>query len=136
MTLPEPGKIRFTFLTQLPRDDGCGLVVAQMLTGRPYEDLAALVDWGDQSSHYMSWETVKDLLSKLDLILGESRQATRWADIRGLAFVHVKPDHYVLYDAENAVFYDPGLAAGPDTETSLVPMAYYPVRSPLAAAEG
>lgn len=136
MPYPTPDRIRFIFSTQLPRDDGCGLVVAQMLTGRPYEEIAALVDWGSRPDHYMSWETVCDLLAKLDLKLGDSAEATRWSEIHGLAFVHVEPDHYILYDADNQVFYDPGLAEGPDTETSLVPMEYYPVRLPLIGTTG
>lgn len=135
MALPLPSKIRFEFLTQLPRDDGCGLVVAQMLTGRPYNEIAGLVEWGTQTDHYMSWDTVRDLLGKLDVILGESRPAKSWPEIRSLAFVHVEPDHYILYDADNGVFYDPGLPVGPDTQTSLVPIAYYPVRPPLAGTD-
>lgn len=132
MAFPARSKIRFKFLTQRPRDDGCGLIVAQMLTGRSYEEIAGLVDWGNQTSHYMSWGAVKNLLSELDLTRGASRPTTDWSEIEGLAFVHVQPDHYILYDADNEVFYDPALVVGPDTETNLIPIAYYQVTSPLA----
>jgi hypothetical protein len=118
----------FQFVTQLPRDDGCGVVVLQMLSGQPYEQLAGMIDWGRQTNHYMTWGQLFDVLVKLRLNIGESRVATSWADIDGVAVVHLQGDHYILCDADNAVFYDPGLAVGPDTESSLIPMSYFSVR--------
>lgn len=130
MTPPAPKSVRFQFVTQLPRDDGCGVVVLQILTGQPYDKLAGMVDWGSQTNHYMTGSQLFGVLVKLGLNIGESRAATSWADIGGVAVVHVQGDHYILYDADNTVFYDPGLAVGPNTASSLIPMSYFSVRAP------
>ncbi len=53
-----------------------------------------------------------------------------WGDIEGVALVHVKPDHFVLYDAENHVFYDPAQLAGPDTDSDCLPISYLTVQPP------
>jgi hypothetical protein len=44
------------FVTQCPRDDGCGVFVLQMLTGKPYDQIASMIDWGDQTNHYTTWK--------------------------------------------------------------------------------
>lgn len=130
MTLPASENVRFQFATQRPRDDGCGLFVLQMLTGRPYEQLAGMIDWGVRTNHYTTWKELRGVLAELEWSTGELRAAEKWDDIGGVAIVHVQGDHFILYDADNGAFYDPGQPKGPAIESSLIPMSYLPVRLP------
>ncbi len=127
MSQPRPDQVRFAFHTQLPRDDGCGIRVLQMLTGIPYDRLAAMVDWGDRSVHYMRWEDVRSVLTRLGWPIGAAAEAHDWREIQGVAIVHVEGDHFILYDADNGLFYDPGVLNGPDVATQHVPISHLPV---------
>ncbi|WP_245456117.1 hypothetical protein [Rhizobium leguminosarum] len=130
MTQPAADKVRFKFVTQCPRDDGCGVFVLQMLTGKPYDQIASMIDWGVQTNHYTTWKELRDVLTELGWRTGGLRKADSWGDVRGVAVVHVEGDHFILYDADNGVFYDPGQPDGPDLHSRLVPMSYIAVQSP------
>lgn len=121
---------RFPFVTQLPRDDGCGVVVLQMLTGKSYDALAAMIGWDRGAVHYSTWKELTGVLSALGWDIGEPRPATSWGEISGVAVVHVEPDHFMLYDAGSATFYDPGQLTGPQSQSALIPMSYLSVRPP------
>lgn len=69
-------KSEFTFHTQLPHDDGCGLRVLQMLTDREYDDLASMVDWGDRRVHYMRWAGIRQVLDAVEKRHGEPMPAS------------------------------------------------------------
>ena len=125
------GRPRFRFITQLPRDDGCGVFVLQMLTGEPYDTLAGMIDWGAQTHHHTTWKDLRGVLSRLGWHVGRPRRVQQWASIAGVALVHVAPDHFMLYDAENALFYDPSMADGPSRESGQVPISYLPIALPL-----
>ena len=99
-----------------------------MLTGKPYDQLAGMIDWGAQANHYTTWKDLCGVLVALGWDIGELRQATSWDDIRGVAVVHVEGDHFILYDADNGAFYDPGQLEGPDLDSQLIPMSYLSVR--------
>ncbi|WP_237361697.1 hypothetical protein [Rhizobium gallicum] len=130
MTQPAAHKVRFKFVTQCPRDDGCGVFVLQMLTGKPYDQIASMIDWGVQTNHYTTWKELRGVLAELGWHTGGLCKAKSWGDVRGVAVVHVEGDHFILYDADNGIFYDPGQSDGPDLHTRLVPMSYLPVQSP------
>lgn len=51
----------------------------------------------------------------------------------GVAVVHVEGDHFILYDADDGIFYDPGQWEGPDLETQLVPLSCLCVHLPKTA---
>ena len=133
LTRPASDKARFQFITQRPRDDGCGVFVLQMLTGRPYNQLAGMIDWGVRTNHYTTWKDLCGVLVALGWDIGELRQAGSWDDIPGVAVVHVEGDHFILYDADNGAFYDPGQSKGPDRESRLIPLSYLAVRPPESA---
>ncbi|MEO5805865.1 hypothetical protein [Devosia sp.] len=134
MTQNAPQNMRFEFVTQRPRDDGCGIFVLQMLTGKPYDQIASMIDWGAQKNHYTTWKELQGVLSQLGWRADAIRSATRWDDIDGVAIVHVEPDHFVLYDADNSVFYDPGQPEGPELSSRHTPMSYLRVQPPQAVA--
>ncbi|MGO7031602.1 hypothetical protein ACCS91_30730 [Rhizobium ruizarguesonis] len=134
MTQPAADKVRFNFVTQCPRDDGCGVFVLQMLTGKPYDQLAGMIDWGVQTNHYTTWKELRGVLTALGWQTGGLRKAESWGDVCGVAVVHVEGDHFILYDGDNGVFYDPGQPDGPDLQSGLVPMNYLPVQSPESGA--
>ena len=123
-------KVRFQFVTQVPRDDGCGVFVLQMLTGKPYDLLARMIDWGDQTNHYTTWVELRAVLKQLGWRTSELLRSTEWAEIKGIAIVHVEGDHFVLFDADNGVFYDPGLTDGPQVTTSHTPLSHLLVNPP------
>ncbi|WP_245434972.1 hypothetical protein [Rhizobium anhuiense] len=130
MTQPAADKVRFEFVTQCPRDDGCGVFVLQMLTGKPYDQIASMIDWGVQTNHYTTWKELRGVLSALGWRPGGLRKAESWDDVCGVAVVHVKGDHFILYDADNGIFYDPGQPDGPNLHSRLVPMNYLAVQCP------
>ncbi len=45
----------------------------------------------------------------------------------GVAIVHVQGDHFMLYDAENGLFYDPAEMEGPGVASDRVPTSYLTV---------
>lgn len=122
---------RFSHQTQVPRDDGCGVVVLQMLTGLGYEDVASRIQWGDRAVHYTTWTDLSAVLRGLGVSIGEPISASAWNAVQGVAIVHVEPDHFTLYDANQGLFYDPTDQHGPTTTTDLVPRSYLPVPMPL-----
>lgn len=130
MTQPAADKVRFEFVTQCPRDDGCGVFVLQMLTGKPYDQIASMIDWGVQTNHYTTWKELRGVLSALGWRTGGLRKAESWDDVCGVAVVHVEGDHSILYDADNGIFYDPGQPDGPNLHSRLVPMNYLAVQCP------
>ncbi|MDP9762480.1 MULTISPECIES: hypothetical protein [Agrobacterium] len=74
---------RFAFHTQCPRDDGCGVFVLQMLTGMSYDDVAAMIDWGDKSAHYTSWNDLCGVLAEIGWSIEVPIKTSRWSDIQG-----------------------------------------------------
>jgi hypothetical protein len=134
MTQAAQKKVRFEFVTQRPRDDGCGVFVLQMLTGKAYGEIASMIDWGSQSHHYTTWKELRGVQGALGWSIDELRSATSWDDIRGVAVVYVEGDHFILYDAENAIFYDPGQSDGPAIDSQLIPMSFLTVRPPETVA--
>lgn len=90
MLLRQPGQARFPFHSQLPRDDGCGVRVLQMLTGMTYDQVAAMVDWGDRSVHYTRWDDVCRVLRSLGWPIGAPIRTSEWSDIQGVAVVHAR----------------------------------------------
>lgn len=127
--------VRYEFVTQLPRDDGCGVCVLQMLTGKSYDQIACMIDWGVQTSHYTTWKELQGVLVDLGWNIGQVRKAQSWGDIAGPAIVHVEGDHFILYDGDEGVFYDPGLQQGPHLTTRLVPLTYLLVHRPSCRAQ-
>ncbi|MGO4134735.1 hypothetical protein ACEQ6A_09260 [Rhizobium brockwellii] len=118
---------RFPFYTQRPRDDGCGVFVLQMLTGMSYDEVAAMIDWGDESAHYTTWNDLCGVLAEIGLSVEAPIKTSRWSDIQGVAIVHVQGDHFMLYDAENGLFYDPAEMEGPRVASDRVPTSYLTV---------
>jgi hypothetical protein len=123
--------VKFLHQTQIPRDDGCGVFVLQMLTGMAYEDLANKIDWGDRAVHYTTWVDLCFVLRGLGIAVEDPIGARNWGTIDGIAIVHVEPDHFVLYDAEQGLFYDPAEQQGPTTTTALIPSSYLPIPTPM-----
>ncbi|WP_157628355.1 hypothetical protein [Rhizobium leguminosarum] len=118
---------RFLFHTQRPRDDGCGVLVLQMLTGMSYDEVAAMIDWGDKSAHYTTWNDLCGVLAEIGVPIEAPIKTSRWSDIQGVAIVHVQRDHFMLYDAENGLFYDPAEMEGPGVASDRVPTSYLTV---------
>ena len=130
MTQVEPQDVRFVFATQRPREDGCGGLVLQMLTGVPYDEIARRLGWTGDSVHHSSWVEMRKVLTGLDWQFDEPVLAKSWDDVQGLAIVHVREDHFMLYDGENGLFYDPGELSGPQPASARVPIAFMAVRPP------
>jgi hypothetical protein len=118
------------FITQRPRDDGCGVVVLSMLTGKPYDAVAALIDWKGQPHHHTTWKELRGVLSELGWQLGDINAAAGWDDIHGLAIVHVMDDHFMLYDEGSGLFYDPWEYKGPQHESHRMPLSFVTVTPP------
>jgi hypothetical protein len=130
VTTIAPDKIRFPFFSQRPGEDACGAFVLQMLTGRRFDEVAALFNWAEGDLRRAEWANVIDALKALGWEIAEPRPASNWADVQTLAIVHVKPDHFMLYDGEAGVFYDPWEWQGPQAETSREPLTFLPVKKP------
>ena len=130
MQQPVTGAMRFDFATQRPREDGCGGYVLQMLTGLPYDEIARRLGWTDENVHHSSWVEMRKLLSGLNWSFDEPVPAQDWDEVQGLAIVHVRDDHFLLYDGENKLFYDPAEAVGPQQASARVPIAFMAVRPP------
>lgn len=73
MTLPAASRIRFDFVTQHSRDDGCGVFVLQMLTGKAFDSIAGMIDWGALQNHYTTWKELRGVLSQLGWPTGAAR---------------------------------------------------------------
>lgn len=120
------------FLTQRPREDGCGAVTVQMLTGKADEDIAPLFGWQADELRRTDWTNLRRVLSALDWQLGDIAPVSGWDEINDLAIVHVRDDHFMLYDGQNGLFYDPWEWQGPQQTSSRVPMTFAKV-TPLRA---
>ena len=118
------GTPRLRFVTQLPRDDGCGVAVLQMLTGKSYNDIAQTVAWRDPAVHHMAWDLMLPALQASGFQVSELQQTDLWSDVAGVAVVHVQPDHFVIYDATTGEFYDPGKPTGPSGEPAAQPLSF------------
>lgn len=129
-----PTANRLPFITQLPRQDGCGGVVLQMLTGRSYAEIADMIGWRDDAVHYSRWEDAIGVLKTLGWTLGAPKTCTRWGEVEGLAVAHVRDDHFMIYDADNGLFYDPGEAEGPSPVSERIPMSFLTVIPPAKAS--
>ena len=127
MSNADPATSRFPFVTQLPRYDGCGVAVLQMLTGKSYAELAAAIAWRDPAIHHMTWDLMRRALADSGMQFGAVREAKSWSDVEGVSVVHVQPDHFTLYDASTGEIYDPGKAEGPSREKTSVPLSFLPV---------
>ena len=127
MTAAEP---HLQFITQRPREDGCGVVTLQMLTGQSYDEIAALFDWSGKTHHQTNWSDLRPVLASFGWQLGEIKAAAGWDDISDLAIVHVMDDHFMLYDGRSGVFYDPWEWEGPQQTSSRVPLSFVTVTPP------
>lgn len=130
MPLPAPGAIRLPFLTQRPREDGCGLFVLQMLTGKPFEQLVGMIDWGTKTIYQTGWSDLTGVLAGFGWRFDGPHGINTWDEVTGLAIVHVLDDHFMLYDADQAVFYDPWEFTGPSIDTVRHPLSYLRVTPP------
>ncbi len=124
VSLPTADRVRLPFITQRPSDGGCGLYVLQMLTGKPFDELVAMVDWRDKASFHMAWPEMTKALTDLDVTHNGPHTVNTWDKVKGLAIVHVADDHFMLYDADNQVFYDPWEWTGPSTQSNRLPFSY------------
>lgn len=122
-----PDRPHLTFQTQLPRDDGCGVVVLSMLTGKPYGEVAAMIDWKGKVYHHTSWPDLRGVLAGLGWQMGEITPVTFWNEVHGMAIVHVMPDHFMLFDEDSGLYYDPGQAEGPQHMSMLQPLCFVTV---------
>lgn len=132
MSLPSPTAIRFPFLTQRPTEDGCGAYVLQMLTGTPLRDLETRIGWKAGELRRSVWPDLIRVLTDFGWEIGTPQAVTSWDAVQGVAIVHVAEDHFMLYDADNAVFYDPWEWEGPSLDSNRVPLSYLTVRPPNA----
>jgi hypothetical protein len=101
-----------------------------MLTGMSYDEVAAMIDWGDKSAHYTTWNDLCGVLAEIGVPIEAPIKTSRWSDIQGVAIVHVQRDHFMLYDAENGLFYDPAEMEGPGVASDRVPTSYLTVYPP------
>lgn len=131
LTVPSTEEIRFIpFLTQRPREDGCGVVVLQMLTGKTYGEIAGMITWDDETIHRSTWGTIVGVLGKLGWRFGGPAAVNQWDEVCGVAVVHVLDDHFMLYDADQKVFYDPWEWQGPSSQSARVPLSFMSVERP------
>lgn len=124
MSVRSLGTSRLHFITQLPRDDGCGVAVLQMLTGKSYQEIARTVAWRDPAVHHMTWNLMLPALEASGFQVGELQSTDLWSDVAGVAVVHVQPDHFVIYDANTGDFFDPGKPTGPSREPASRPLSF------------
>ena len=118
------GAPRINFVTQLPRDDGCGVAVLQMLTGNSYHEIARTIPWRDSAVHHMTWDLMLPALEASGFQVGEFQKTDLWSNVAGLAVVHVQPDHFIIYNANTGDFFDPGKSTGPSREPSTQPLSF------------
>lgn len=118
------GTPRLHFVTQLPREDGCGVAVLQMLSGRSYNEIAQTIAWRDRAVHHMTWDLMLPALEASGFQVGELQNTDLWSNVAGLAVVHVQPDHFVIYDATTGNFFDPGKPTGPSREPTTRPLSF------------
>jgi hypothetical protein len=131
MSNSEPS-FALNFITQRPREDGCGGVVLQMLTELPFDDIMRRIGWGENDLRRSTWDDLTRILGELGWEFGEPVECTDFSEVQGIAIVHVHDDHFMLYDAENAIFYDPFEFEGPQTTSERIPMRYLTVARPTA----
>lgn len=120
------------FLTQRPREDGCGAVTVQMLTGKAYDELIPLFGWQGEELRRTDWTNLRQVLTSLHWQLGDITPVSSWDEINELAIVHVRDDHFMLYDGRSRLFYDPWEWEGPQQTSSRVPMTFAKVAPPAA----
>jgi hypothetical protein len=132
MSKSEPS-FALNFITQRPREDGCGGVVLQMLTGLPFDEIMGRIGWCEHDLRRSTWDDLIRILGELGWQFGEPVECTEWSAVKGIAIVHVHDDHFMLYDADNAIFYDPFEFEGPQTTSKRLPMRYLTVVRPTAA---
>lgn len=130
MTRPSPDTIRLTFHTQRPREDGCGVFVLQMLTGKDFDALAGMIDWGEEAVYHTKWSDLTKVLTSLGWTQHGPYAINTWDDVEGLAIAHVYDDHFMIYDADQSVFYDPWEWTGPSTQSTRLPLSYLRVEPP------
>lgn len=130
MSFLSPAAVRFPFITQRPTEDGCGAYVLQMLTGKPLPELEAMIGWKRGELRRSVWADLIRVLGEFGWEINTVRPASGWEDVEGVAIVHVAEDHFMLYDGDHKVFYDPWEWEGPAGESSRVPLSYLRVRPP------
>lgn len=123
MTTPSPDHIRLPFVTQRPLEDGCGASVLQMLTGKPLAEIESHFGWKNGELRRSTWEDIIRILPLYGWQFGARQEVESWDDVRGLAVMHVHDDHFMLYDADNKVFYDPWEFEGPSLATNRRPIS-------------
>jgi hypothetical protein len=120
------------FHTQRPREDGCGAVTVQMLTGKGHDEVLPLFGWGPEDLRRTDWTNLQQVLTTLGWQMSEITPVSSWDQISDLAVVHVRDDHFMLYDGRSGVFYDPWEWEGPQQTSSRVPMTFVRVTPPAA----
>ena len=128
--MTETATPKLEFATQRPREDGCGVVTLQMLTGKPYDDIAAMFDWTGKAHHQTTWSDLRPVLTALGWHVSEVVAASSWDGIKTLAIVHVMDDHFMLYDGQSGLFYDPWEWEGPQHTSDRVPLSFATVTPP------
>lgn len=129
MSHSEPS-FALNFITQRPREDGCGGVVLQMLTELPFDEIMRRIGWGETDLRRSTWDDLLRILSEEGWEVGTPVECTSWDEVKGIAIVHVHDDHFMLYDADSGVFYDPFEFEGPQSSTKRIPMRYLSVSRP------
>ena len=128
--MTETATPKLEFATQRPREDGCGVVTLQMLTGKHYDDIAAMFAWTGKAHHQTTWSDLRPVLIALGWHISEVVAASSWEEIKTLAIVHVMDDHFMLYDGKTSLFYDPWEWEGPQHTSDRVPLSFATVTPP------
>jgi len=98
-----------------------------MLTAETYDSIAARIGWREGDLRRSTWADLIRILTDLGWKVGAPIPTNSWQEITSLSIVNVKEDHFMLFDGENRVFYDPWEFEGPQQVTNRVPNAYLPV---------
>ncbi|MBF0679676.1 MAG: hypothetical protein IR164_12160 [Devosia sp.] len=123
MTTPRPNQIRLPFITQRPLEDGCGASVLQILTGKPLAEIESHFGWKNGELRRSNWEDIIRILPLYGWQFGARQEVESWDEVHGLAVMHVHDDHFMLYDADTKVFYDPWEFEGPSLVTNRKPIS-------------
>lgn len=123
MTPPNPEQIRLPFVTQRPLEDGCGASVLQMLTGKPLVEIEAQFGWKNGELRRSTWDDIIRILPLFGWQFDAVQAVESWDQVQGLAVMLVHNDHFMLYDADTKVFYDPWEWEGPSLATNRLPIS-------------
>jgi hypothetical protein len=73
------------FHTQRPREDGCGAVTVQMLTGKGHDEVLPLFGWGPEDLRRTDWTNLQQVLTTLGWQMSEITPVSSWDQISDLA---------------------------------------------------